>query len=93
MSSLFPSAVSPSLCAGSDARFQINPAAISTYCASYQHPQIQDYVHYVVCWPNSLKVKLNSERAWDIEISHSYQLVALEIDWLKEKARNIIIFL
>ena len=23
----------------------------------------KDYVHYVVCWPNSLKVKLNSERA------------------------------
>ena len=55
--------------------------------------ETEPFVHYVVCWPNPLKVKLNSERAWDIEISHSYQLVALEIDWLKEKARNIIIFL
>ena len=30
----------------------------------------QDFVHYVVCWSNPLKVKLNSGRAWDVVIPY-----------------------
>jgi len=33
-------------------------------------PLGKGYVHYVASMPNPLKVKVNSEWAWDIVISH-----------------------
>jgi len=33
-------------------------------------PSCEEYVHYVASRPNPLKVKVNSERVWDIVISH-----------------------
>ena len=40
-----------------------NLARQSRFSDICQHLGLKGFVHYVVCWPNSLKVKLNSERA------------------------------
>ena len=36
----------------------------------YGTAQVKVYVHYVASRSNPLKVKVNSERVWDIVISH-----------------------